>query len=166
VAAFDKLSKAFDKQDQEKDSLAKQKGMDVVRQSLAIVRAIDKLKSQGIKITKKAQLDYILALRVLEKADISEEQLAPLSVQTASTATQPTQSQEVTKRTPQANPKEFKIAMNYSQKIVAEVEEMLRKGQSVAENKLEEYGLCKKFIEKYTGLAVDVIQSEWISKES
>ncbi len=138
MAAFDKLTKAFEQgKDQGTSSPPKTTGLDVVKQSLAIVHAIDKLKAQGIEVTKKAELDYLLALRVLERADIDPEQL-------------PEAEPTPIKRTPKDNPKEFQIAMAYSQKIVGEVENMQKQGQPVPENKLADYSICKKFLKKYS----------------
>jgi len=139
MSGFSKLSKAFDESTNNDESQeSKTNGLDTINKSLAIVRAIDKLKSQGIAVTKKAELDYILALRTLERAGVDLEEKHPIP-----SATSPI------KRNPKDHPQEFRVAMEYSQKTVTEIEEKLKQGISVANNQLEEYKLCKKFLEKY-----------------
>lgn len=138
MATIGKFSKAFD-QGQEKGNQPQTKtsGMDVVKQSLAIVHTIDKLKAQGVQITKKAELDYLLALRVLEKANVNPEEMPP--------------AQELPdiKRNPKDHPREFEVAMSYSQRLVFEVETKQRLKQHIPDKMLEDYEICKKFLKKY-----------------
>ncbi len=162
MAAFDKLSSAFDQDKQDKPaSKSKTGGLDVVRQSRAIGKAIDKRKARGVAITKKAELDYLLALRVLERADISPQQLESLKAAEGQTQVrepvqQPKQepkqekSRETVKRNPEDHPEKFRAAFEISKKTAAEVEAMLAAGQTVPDAKMEEYDLCKKFLEKYS----------------
>ncbi|MCP5046847.1 MAG: hypothetical protein GY940_06725 [bacterium] len=140
--SFEKGSAGTDKKSPES------KGLNTVRQSLSIVRAIDKLKAQGVKITKKADLDYLLALRVLERANVDpyevfENEEYQEKEEAANTGND-------VKRNPVDHPKEFQAAMEYSRKIVGEAEELLKQGQTLSDKKLTEYDLCRKFLEKYT----------------
>ncbi|MGE5340749.1 MAG: hypothetical protein ACM3SY_04630 [Candidatus Omnitrophota bacterium] len=109
----------------------------VIKKSLAIIKAIDKLKAQGIPVTKKAELDYLLALHFLEKngVDVTPGDDEP---------------EPEIKRNPDDYPEEFETALTFSRQTVAEVETLLRQGQRVPAKKLEEYELCKKFLKKYT----------------
>jgi len=167
VAAFDKLTKAFDRQGNGDEPDSKAKGLDVVKQSLAIVRAVDKLKKQGIKITQKAQLDYILALRVLEKADVDPALLTGhgAAPPPGGNTSNGSSDGSAVRRNPKDHPEEFRKAMTHSKRVVAEVEEMFKNARDVPDKKLEEYRLCKKFLDKYTDQAVDIIKNEWLSKD-
>ncbi len=198
MVGFKKLTSAFEQNEKKKKnpkdkySPAQEKGLEAVKQSLSIVNTIDKLKAQGIAITKKAELDYLLAMRVLERADIDPELLyqyrvdnnkakesdltiglqklkpgeAPPPILKKKTTIDPNsetgnepldtgtmdeapQTESQIKRTPEKNPDEFKKAMEFSKKCVAEVDEMLKQGTSVPIEKFEEYNLCKKFLAKY-----------------
>lgn len=42
-------------------------GKDTLSRSIAIINAVEKLKNQGIPITKKAEMDYLLARKYVEK---------------------------------------------------------------------------------------------------
>jgi hypothetical protein len=155
---LDKFSKAFEEesQSQEKDKNNKFEQLDVVRKSLAIVKTVDKLKARGIPITKKAEIDYLLALRVLEKNNIdnpgyvrepTEKQTAPTTEPGPPPASTPA---APIKRNPKDHPEEFKIALEFSRKTVAEVEELLKQEKPVQVQKMEAYELSKKFLKKYT----------------
>jgi len=140
MGSFNKLSETFDrdKDDEETSSVRKEPSdpESMIRQSKAIVNAIDKLKRQGIPVTKKAELDYLLALRYLEKHRVfdSEDEEEP---------------EEEIIRNPKDHPKEFEVARAHSQKTVRDIESMMEKGIKVSDKKLEEYELCKKFLRKY-----------------
>lgn len=155
MAPFNKIGEAFDKaKDQKNDS--KSGGLDAVKQSLAIVKAIDKMKQQGITVTKKAEFDYLLALRVLERAGVDydprENPAAPPPTEArAEPQSQPPAEEKPMKRTPQDNPREFQKAMELSRKTIAEVEQMMQTGAPIPVEKMEEYELCKKFLVKFAG---------------
>lgn len=170
MSPFNKIGEAFDKAKDQKDHKndSKSAGLDAVKQSLAIVKAIDKMKTQGIKLTKKAEFDYLLALRVLERAGVDYD---PRNNPAPSTPSEPqpeskpeskpesmpgskSQSQapqESIKRTPQQHPQEFQKAMELSKKTIAEVEQMMQTNQPIPVEKMEEYELCKKFLAKFSG---------------
>lgn len=156
MSPFNKIGEAFDKaKDQKNDS--KSSGLDAVKQSLAIVKAIDKMKQQGIKVTKKAEFDYLLALRVLERAGVDYDPRenppssanVPLSQSEAQPQAESPPEQEPVKRTPEQHPKEFKQAVELSRKTVAEVDQMMQTNQPIPIEKMEEYELCKKFLAKF-----------------
>jgi hypothetical protein len=156
MAAFNKLSDAFDKgKDRAKDS--KTAGLDAVKQSLAIVKAVDRMKLQGIKVTKKADFDYLLALRVLERAGVDYEPdpaaaaapLPPEPPKQEPPKQEPPAPQKIIKRNPNDHPKEFQKAMELSKNTIAQVEQMMQTGQPIPVEKMEEYELCKKFLAKF-----------------
>jgi hypothetical protein len=156
VAKWDKLSKTFEEgknQDKAKDTKFDQ--LDVIQKSIAIVKTVDKLKAQGISVTKKAEMDYLLALRVLEKnnIDILEYPHKPAekpNVTTTEPVSPSSPSEAPVKRNPQDHPEEFKIALEFSRKTVAEVEALLKQEKPVPVEKMESYELSKKFLKKYT----------------
>ena len=150
MASFSKLSESFDQAKDgagNKNESPKERGLKAVKQSAAIVRAIDKLKRQGVAITKKAEFDYLLALRVLERANVDPYEVvgsnAPEenghnkeTVESSSTGSVKEAGISDVKRNPADHPEEFKAAMTYSRKIVLESEEMLKSGQPLTEEKI------------------------------
>jgi hypothetical protein len=156
VAKWDKLSKTFEEgknKDKAKDTRFDQ--LDVIQKSIAIVKTVDKLKTQGIPVTKKAEMDYLLALRVLEKnnIDVLEYSHKPTEKPNPTTTehiSSSSASDSPVKRNPQDHPEEFKIALEFSRKTVAEVEALLKQEKPVPVEKMEAYELSKKFLKKYT----------------
>ena len=155
MAKFDKLAKAFaEGSNQDKDNAddpSKFRQLDTLQQSLAIVKTIDKLKAQGVQITKKAELDYLLARQVVEKAKISPPPVQETGATTPGES--PPESEPISpsliKRTPQDHPEEFKTAMEFSKSTVEEVEALLKEEKPVPVQKMELYELSKKFLKKY-----------------
>ena len=158
----DRFSSMFEKKKGQRQENAKSpafRSLDVTQQSLAIVKAIDKLKAQGIPITKKAEMDYLLARQVLGKAHIiqpspgpavSKPKAAGFTGEESSVETPMSASKSPLKRNPKDNPEEFEMAMEISRTTVIEVEELIKIGKPVPIKKMETYELCKKFLEKYT----------------
>jgi len=144
LTAFNKLAEAFEQGgESSKDGNGEPKDTaSMIVKSRAIVKAVDKLKAQGIKVTKKAELDYLLALRFLERNNVDLESPIPH-------VSQNSQRQETVKRNPKDHPEEFETARQVSEQIVESVEEMLRQGNPVPDKKLEQYELCKKFLKKF-----------------
>lgn len=137
MSQFDRLSNAFDEKTQ-KETQAKKEPNDraaTIKYSKAIIRAIDKLKAAGVQVTKKAELDYLLACRFLERNHIELDS--------------PQEEEIIQARTPQEFPDEFQTAMNWSLQVVAEVEDMMKNKQEVSSKKKEEYQICKQFLKKY-----------------
>ncbi|MCP4215907.1 MAG: hypothetical protein GY765_14735, partial [bacterium] len=154
-----KLAKMFEEGAQK----AKKDDVSVTHRSLAIINAVEKLKRQGIQITKKAEMDYLIAQRHVAKEshfagrDLLEEyrQNRGRPPQTAApAAAPPVHGDKEQKRNPKDHPRDFQKALSLAGKLVADVENMLRAGKQVPKNKMEEYLLCKKFLEKYTNEAV------------
>jgi len=144
-SGLDNLSKAFDEK-KENDSPdetmppAETDRGEMIKRSRAIVRVVERMKAQGIPVTKKAELDYLLAVRFLERADIEipqpdfEEEDSPHEI----------------KRNPKNNPEEFQVAMEFSKKTVADIEADIEQGKAVSNKQLEDYELCKRFLKKYS----------------
>jgi hypothetical protein len=155
MSKFGKLSEAFD-QNKGTTGLAKLNDVGALRHSIAVINAVEKLKNQGIKITKKAKMDYLLALRFIEMSskavgrDLLEEYRQKVNSGTADMGSADTQPGKPVKRSPTRNPAEFEKAFRDSMKIVKEVEELQRKGNPVPEKLMETYNLCKRFLEIYT----------------
>lgn len=151
MAKLDKFLETFEESSNQDENSSnrstKFQELDTLQQSLAIVKTIDKLKEQGVPITKKAEIDYLLAKQVIDKANVSSDSLSEpgdtLSPHPEFSKTQPI------KRNPKDNPAEFKAAMDFSKKTVSEVEMSLEQGDTVSPQKLEVYELCKKFLKKY-----------------
>jgi hypothetical protein len=143
LTAFNKLAEAFDQGGEQSKNSGGEPGdtISMIVKSRAIVKAVDKLKAQGIKVTKKAELDYLLALRFLERNNVDLESPIPH-------ASVP-QKEKVTKRNPTDHPEEFETARQVSQQIVENVEDMMKQGKPVPDKKLEQYELCKRFLKKY-----------------
>lgn len=138
---MDKLAKTFEEGNtQGADSKFNQANS--LQKAVAIVRTVDKLKKQGIKITKKAELDYLIALRTLEKANIDPEQIFKPTPA-------PPPPEEI-KRNPQDHPEEFKVAMEFSKKTVETTEALLKEGKHLTDQQIEEYQLAQKFLNKYS----------------
>lgn len=155
MAGFGKLADEFEKSSSNgSEERTDSKAPTTVQRSMAIVRTVDKMKAQGIKVTKKAELDYILALRVLERAGVDLPLPdAPQSIQGAVQAEVPVETplaRPDIKRDPKQHPAEFREAMEYSRRIVAEVQALWKQGKAAPEKKLAEYELCQKFLTKYT----------------
>jgi hypothetical protein len=154
MAKFDKLSDAFEQGKEGKDT-AKVNDVGALRRSLAVISAVDKLKNQGIKITQKAKLDYVLALRFVERAgkaagrDLLEEYRQQGSTSLAG-GTAADGSTETAERNPKDHPAEFEKAFQKAMKVVSEVEALQKQGKPVPDEVMETYTLCKKFLEKYT----------------
>ncbi len=148
MSKFGKLSEAFE-QNKGMTGSAKLNDIGALRHSLAVICAIDKLKNQGIEITKKAKMDYLLALQFVEKAsktagrDLLEEYLQKGEPGAAPTG-------DPSKRNPAENPAEFERAFKEAMKVTKEVEDLQRQGKPVPEKQMATYTLCKKFLEKYT----------------
>lgn len=152
MSKFGKLSEAFEQNKGGLTGSAKLNDIGALRHSLAVINAIDGLKNQGIQITKKAKMDYLLALQFVEKAskaagrDLLEEYR-----QKGSSAVTPGKSTGgPVKRSPAENPAEFEKAFKEAVRITKEVEELRRQGKPVPEKQMETYTLSKKFLEKYT----------------
>lgn len=150
MSKFGKLSEAFD-QSKGLTGSAKLNDLGALRHSIAVINAIEKLKNQGVQITKKAKMDYLLALRFVEMSsraagrDLLEEYRQKGNVRPMDTSPG-----KPVKRTPAENPTEFEKAFKDSMKIVKEVEELQRQGKPVPESLMQTYTLCKKFLERYT----------------
>lgn len=148
MSKFGKLSEAFDKNNGVTGS-AKLNDIGALRHSLAVISAIDGLKNQGIEITKKAKMDYLLALQFVEKAskaagrDLLEEYLEKGRASAAPTG-------GPGKRSPADNPAEFERAFKEAMTVTRDVEALQREGKPVSEKQMNTYALCKKFLEKYT----------------
>lgn len=142
MSGIDKFSKTFEEGNNHATG-SKFDQADPLQKAVAIVRTVEKLKSQGIAVTKKAELDYLLALRTLEKANIDPQAIMPSSP--AATPPQPI------KRNPRDHPQEFQVAMEFSKKTVETVETLLEQGKHLTDAQLEEYQLCKRFLNKYSG---------------
>jgi hypothetical protein len=147
---FDALgeSKAPGQEDDIKTTSSGFDRLDTIQKSLAIVRTIDKLKAQGVPITKKAELDYLLARQFLEKAQIDPAN--PQQTPSSQAPSPGSASDTPEKRNPRTHPEEFKKALEFSREIVAEVEALLQEGKTVSPRQREAYELGKKFLEKYS----------------
>jgi len=185
VAGFNKLSEAFEQgrdtqQDRQEGDQKNGTNDDAVKRSLSIVNAVDKMKAAGIKITAKAEMDYMLALRILERSDIDlnklyvyrrEQGLEP-DPRLAFMKNEPPPKKESLfnrlfpakedrlavedppadtglKRNPKDHPEEFKKAMAASKQVVAQVEAEVVSGKKVSHERMNEYDVCKQFLEKY-----------------
>ncbi len=184
MAKFDKLAKAFEEGKKRKS--ARPDDMTAIRYSMAVINAVEKLKRQGIKITKKAELDYLLARQHVERISkmegrdlmqeyreiLGEAAHPPQQVLTVTpdraagkTKTKKTPEKKETKevaaakkpkksntvkRNPTEHPQEFQKALHLSRQVVAEVEQLQKDGQPIPVAKMEEYTLCKRFLDKYT----------------
>ncbi len=129
-----------------------------LRRSLAVIGAVEKLKNQGTPVTKKAEMDYVLALRFVERAskvagrDLLTEYRGRLEV-----VDRPGRQADgvgrrknsPVKRNPKDNPREFEKALKDSIKIVQQVEAQQKQGKPVPIKLMETYTLCKRFLEKY-----------------
>lgn len=153
MSGFRKLSEAFDRAGEDKKNgdtdTASVKDVGALRRSLVVINTVDKLQQQGIQITKKAKLDYLLALRFVERAgqaagrDLLEEYRRKGCV---SATAEPAADG---KRNPEDHPADFEKAFQQSYKVVKEVEEMQRTGKPVSDALLQSYRLCKKFLDQY-----------------
>lgn len=166
MSKFEKLAEAFEENKNGKDitDSAPAGDVDALKRSLAVISAIDKLQAQGVKLNKKAKLDYILALKFVERAsmvagrDYLEEyrQRQTLLRSLKVPALPPRESrssgnsEHAVKRDPTLNPGEFKKALESSKQVIAQVEEMQRQGEPVPVKLMETYSLCKKFLAKYS----------------
>lgn len=151
MSKFGKLSEAFE-QNNSMTGSAKLNDIGALRHSLAVINAIDKLKNQGIEITKKAKMDYLLALQFVERAskaagrDLLEEYRQKGQTGDAAAG----HAGGSAKRSPMENPAEFEKAFKEAMRVTKEVEEMQKQGKPVPEKQMKTYTLCKKFLEKYT----------------
>lgn len=147
MAGFGKIAEEFEKSsDSGSEKRSDSNAPTTVQRSMAIVRTVDKMKAQGIQVTKKAELDYILALRVLERAGIDLPlPVAPQSNREGAPAEIPP-----VKRDPKTHPAEFREALDYSKRVVAEVQALWKQGKAAPDKKLAEYELCQKFLKQYT----------------
>ncbi len=174
MAKFNDLAKAFDKAGDK----AKLDNKTALKRSIIVVNAIEKLKRQGIKVTKKAELDYILAKRHVEKASllaqkdlmleyrdlhgeaertgpIPEEEkppvpnITPVQKEPPPKKPAPKEPPQTTRRTPEKNPAEFQKATQLCRKIVVEVDLLQQLGKAIPLGKMEEYSLAKKFLAKF-----------------
>lgn len=147
MAKFDKLAEAFDRQKEGKAAGA-------LRRSLAVIGAVEKLQNQGIEVTQKAKMDYLLALRFVEKAsnaagrDLIKEHRSKQQTM-GPPAPAKTKDSSTVKRNPKDHPAEFQKAITNARKIVEQVEALQQAGEPVPLNLMETYSLCKKFLDKY-----------------
>jgi len=129
-----------------------------LRRSLAVIGAVEKLKNQGAPISEKAEMDYVLALRFVEKAskaagrDLLAEyrgcrEMVDRPGRQAAGAGR--RKNGPIKRNPKDNPREFEKAREDSMKIVQQVETLQKQGKPVPIKLMETYTLCKRFLEKY-----------------
>ncbi len=161
MAQLDQFSTMFEKSKSPRENAKSPafRSLDVTQQSLAIVKAIDKLKARGIPITKKAEMDYLLARQVLDKAHIappapgpavSKTKTAGFTGEESSAESRMSALKSPLKRNPKDNPEEFEMAMEISRTTVIEVEELIKLGKPVPIKKMETYELCKQFLKKYS----------------
>lgn len=157
MAKLDHFSKAFEqgKKGKERNATARVNDIGALRRSLAVINAVDKLNNQGIKITQKARLDYLLALRFVERAskaagrNLLEEYRNKGSAGLSGASTAGGSSGDI-ERNPTDHPADFEKAFQKAMKVVSEVEALKKKGKPVSEDVMETYDLCKKFLAKYT----------------
>ncbi len=174
MAKMNGLAKAFEEGASDK---ARSDDRSALKRSMIIISAVEKLKRQGIKVTKKAQMDYMLAQRLVGRASQMEGRdlmaeyrelhgeaesmpsvgasvsapSTPPSPPTPSPANVPPGSSpsDSMKRNPKDHPREFQEALNFSRRVIAEVETMQKQGVQIPPKKMDEYLLGKKFLEKY-----------------
>lgn len=120
-----------------------------LRRSLAVIGAVEKLKNQGTPVTKKAEMDYVLALRFVEKASKAAGIDLLTEYRGGQAAGSGRRKNGPVKRNPKDNPREFEKALNDSMKIVQQVEVLQKQGKPVPIKLMETYTLCKRFLEKY-----------------
>ncbi len=150
MAGFGNLAEEFEKNSNNgPEERNESKAPTTVQRSIAIVRTVDKMKAQGIKVTKKAELDYILALRVLERSGVDLPLPEPGEpVRSNEQVAAPLIKPDI-KRNPKTHPVEFQQALTYSRQVVAEVQGLWKQGKAATEKQLAEYELCQKFLKKW-----------------
>lgn len=170
MSKFSGLAEAFEKNTESKTSeeltdKAPADDVTALRRSLAVISAIEKMQNAGVPVTKKAKMDYLLALRFVDQASrmsgtdlygeyMERQQLAKRSgggVRTESVAA-PVSSPvpEPAKRNPRDNPEEFRKALESSRGVVEQVERMQAAGQAVPARLMETCVMCRKFLKKYS----------------
>ncbi|MCX6580155.1 MAG: hypothetical protein NT166_08225 [Candidatus Aminicenantes bacterium] len=120
-----------------------------LRRSLAVIGAVEKLKNQGAPITEKAEMDYVQALRFVERASKAAGRDLLVQYRGRPGAGAGRRKNSPVKRNPKDNPREFEKAFKDSTKIVQQVETLQKQGKPVPVKLMETYTLCKKFLEKY-----------------
>jgi hypothetical protein len=120
-----------------------------------VIGAVEKLQNQGIEVTRKAKMDYLLALRFVEKAskaagrDLLKEHRNKQQMMGPAAPGNAKDSGTI-KRNPKDHPTEFQKAVTHARKIVEHVDAMQQAGEPVPLKLMETYSLCKKFLDKYT----------------